>query len=63
MAVMLHGTVGLQHAAMAIYQYYHDKAPVLIIVEGRYIFRQEQTANDIAGLTRAFTNGIRNQNL
>jgi len=56
MAVMLHGTVGLQHAAMAIYQCYHDKTPVLIIV-GRddTFFRQEQTANDIAGLTRAFT--------
>ena len=56
MAVMLHGTVGLQHAAMAIYQCYHDITPVLIIV-GRddTFFRQEQTANDIAGLTRAFT--------
>jgi thiamine pyrophosphate-dependent acetolactate synthase large subunit-like protein len=56
MAVMLHGTVGLQHAAMAIYQCYHDKTPVVIIV-GRddTFFRQEQTANDIAGLTRAFT--------
>ena len=56
MAVMLHGTVGLQHAAMAIYQCYQDKTPVLIIV-GRddTFFRQEQTANDIAGLTRAFT--------
>lgn len=56
MAVMLHGTVGLQHASMAIYQCYHDKTPVVIIV-GRddKFFRQEQTANDIAGLTRAFT--------
>ena len=56
MAVMLHGTVGLQHASMAIYQAYHDKTPILIIV-GRddKFFRQEQTANDIAGLTRAFT--------
>ena len=56
MAVMLHGTVGLQHASMAIYQCYHDKTPVVIIV-GRddKFFRQEQTANDIAGITRAFT--------
>ena len=56
MAVMLHGTVGLQHASMAIYQAYHDKTPIIIIV-GRddKFFRQEQTANDIAGLTRAFT--------
>ena len=56
MAVMLHGTVGLQHASMAVYQCYHDKTPVVIIV-GRddKFFRQEQTANDIAGITRAFT--------
>ena len=56
MAVMLHGTVGTQHASMAIYQAYHSKTPVLIIV-GRddKFFRQEQTANDIAGLTRAYT--------
>ena len=56
MAVMLHGTVGLQHASMAIYQCYHDKTPVVIVV-GRddKFFRQEQTANDIAGITRAYT--------
>jgi acetolactate synthase-1/2/3 large subunit len=31
-AVMAHGTVGLQHAAMAIYNAYCDRAPVYIIV-------------------------------
>ena len=56
MAVMLHGTIGLQHASMAIYQAYHSQTPIVILV-GRddTFFRQEQTANDIAGLTRAFT--------
>ena len=56
MAAMLHGTVGTQHASMAIYQAYHSKTPMVLIV-GRddTFFRQEQTANDIAGLVRAFT--------
>lgn len=56
MAVMLHGTVGVQHAAMAIYQAYHSQTPIVIIV-GRddKFFRQEQTADDIAGMVRAFT--------
>ncbi len=56
MAVMLHATVGVQHAAMAIYQAYQSQTPIVIIV-GRddQFFRQEQTANDIAGMVRAFT--------
>ena len=56
MAVMLHGTVGTQHAAMALYQAYHGRTPVVVIV-GRddTFFRQEQTATDIAGITRAYT--------
>ena len=31
MAVMVHGTVGLQHAAMAIYNAYCDRVPVYIL--------------------------------
>ena len=31
MAVMVHGTVGLQHAAMAIYNAYCDRVPVYVI--------------------------------
>jgi acetolactate synthase I/II/III large subunit len=31
MACMIHSTVGLQHAAMAIYNAYADRAPVLVI--------------------------------
>src|SRR3954469_1985093 len=31
MAVLVHGTVGLQHAAMAIYNAYCDRVPVYII--------------------------------
>ena len=32
MAVLVHGTVGLQHAAMAIYNAYCDRVPVYVIV-------------------------------
>src|SRR5690242_8033529 len=31
MAAMVHSTVGIQHAAMAIYNAYSDRAPILII--------------------------------
>ena len=56
MAVMLHGTIGTQHASMAIYQAYQSQTPILILI-GRddSFFRQEQTANDIAGLVRPYT--------
>ena len=56
MAVMLHGTIGLQHASMAIYQAFHSMTPVVMIV-GRDdgFFLQQQTANDIAGIARGFT--------
>lgn len=56
MAVMLHGTVGTMHAAMAIYQAYHSMTPVIIIV-GRSdtYFNRQQSANDIAGIVRSYT--------
>ena len=31
MAAMVHGTVGLQHAAMAIYNAYADRAPIVVL--------------------------------
>src|SRR6202521_1274963 len=31
MAALVHGTVGLQHAAMAIYNAYADRAPILVL--------------------------------
>ena len=31
MAVLAHGTVGLQHAAMAVYNAWSDRAPVMIM--------------------------------
>ena len=56
MVVLLHGTIGTMHAAMAIYQAYHSQTPVIMIV-GRsdtYFLRQ-QSADDIAGIARSFT--------
>lgn len=56
MAVMLHGTIGLLHASMAIYQAFHARAPVVILVgRDNDFIRREQSADDIAGLARAYT--------
>jgi len=56
MAVMLHGTVGTMHASMAIYQAYHNRIPMLLII-GRddKFFLQQQSADDIAGIVRPIT--------
>lgn len=56
MAVLLHGTIGTMHASMAIYQAFHSQTPIVMIV-GRSdtYFNREQSANDIAGIVRAFT--------
>ncbi len=56
MAVMLHGTIGLMHASMAIYQAYQTQTPVVIIA-GRddTNFLRAQSADDIAGIVRSFT--------
>ena len=56
MAVMLHGTIGLMHASMAIYQAFQTQTPVVIIA-GRddTNFLRGQTANDIAGIVRSYT--------
>jgi len=55
MCAMLHGTIGLQHASMAIYQAYHSGTPLLIIAGRDDGFIQAHTANDMAGLVRSFT--------
>ena len=61
MAVLAHGTVGLQHAAMAIYNAWCDRVPVYIII-GNYndaaIRRPAEWyhgVQDAAGLVRDFT--------
>jgi acetolactate synthase I/II/III large subunit len=55
MAALLHGTLGLQNAAMAIYQAFSGRIPVVLLVgrdDGHF---QSHTADDIAAIVRSFT--------
>ncbi len=61
MAVMCHGSVGLQHAAMAIYNAWVDRVPVMIITgSGRDAAKRRpgtewnHSVQDAAGLVRDF---------
>ena len=60
--VCVHGTVGLQHAAMAIYNAYCDQAPVIIVggnisdaAERRGRVEWLHSVQDIAAMVRDFT--------
>ena len=55
MCAMLHGTIGVQHAAMSIYQAYYDRTPVLLIAGRDLGFIAAHSANDMAGMVRSFT--------
>ncbi len=55
MAALLHGTIGIQHAAMSIYQAYYDRTPVVMIAGRDEGFILAHTANDMAGMVRSFT--------
>jgi acetolactate synthase I/II/III large subunit len=55
MAVLLHATVGIQNAAMAIYQAFLGRAPVVLIVGRDQGFIAAHGAEDMAGLVRAYT--------
>src|SRR5436190_2746159 len=55
MAALLHGTIGVQHAAMSIYQAYYDRTPALLIAGRDLGFIQAHSANDMAGMVRSFT--------
>ena len=52
---LLHGTIGIQHAAMSIYQAYYDKVPVLMIAGNDPDFIPAHTAHDMAGMVRSYT--------
>ena len=56
MCALIQGTIGLQHASMAIYQAFQGMVPVIILV-GRddKHFLQAHTADDVAGVVRPFT--------
>ncbi len=54
MAAFVHGTIGLQHASMAIYNAYGDRVPVLIVAGlGRDAVRAH-AATDMATMVRDF---------
>ena len=55
MLALLHGTIGIQHAAMSIYKAYYDRVPVLMIAGNDADFIPAHTAHDMAGMVRGFT--------
>ena len=55
MCALLHGTIGLQHAGMAIYQAYYSGTPVVLLAGRDDGFIQAHTANDMAGIVRHMT--------
>jgi thiamine pyrophosphate-dependent acetolactate synthase large subunit-like protein len=55
MMALLHGTIGIQHAAMSIYQAYYDRVPVVMIAGNDPDFIPAHTALDMAGMVRSFT--------
>jgi acetolactate synthase I/II/III large subunit len=55
MLAALHGTIGIQHAAMSIYQAYYDRVPVVMVAGNDVDFIPAHTAVDMAGMVRSFT--------
>ena len=55
MLAMLHGTIGIQHAAMSIYQAYYDRVPVVMLAGNDPDFIAAHTAHDMAGMVRSYT--------
>ena len=55
MCALLHGTIGLQHGSMALYQAFYAGTPMVVIAGRDDGFIQAHTANDMAGLVRSYT--------
>lgn len=55
MCALLHGTLGIQHASMAIYQAYYSGTPILLLAGRDDHFIQAHTADDMAAMVRSFT--------
>jgi acetolactate synthase-1/2/3 large subunit len=55
MCALLHGTIGIQHASMAIYQAYYSGTPIVLLAGRDDGFIQAHTANDMAGIVRHIT--------
>ncbi len=54
-SALLHGTIGIQHGAMSVYQAYYDRVPVLMIAGNDPDFIAAHTAHDMAGMVRSYT--------
>jgi thiamine pyrophosphate-dependent acetolactate synthase large subunit-like protein len=55
LVALLHGTLGLQHASMALYQAYYGGVPMILLIGRDKGFIQAHTADDMAAMTRGFT--------
>ena len=55
MLALVHGTIGLQHASMAIYNAYYDRVPIVMIAGNDRGDIPSHTAHDMAGMVRSFT--------
>ncbi len=55
MCAMLHGTIGIQHGSMAIYQAYYAGTPLLLLAGRDEGFIQAHTADDMAAMVRSYT--------
>ncbi len=55
MLALLHGTIGVQHGSMSIYQAYYDKVPVVMFAGNDLDFIPAHTAHDMAAMVRGFT--------
>ena len=55
MMALLHGTLGIQHASMAIYNAFYDRVPIFMVAGNDPDFIQAHTAHDMAGMVRSFT--------
>ncbi|HTM02277.1 MAG TPA: thiamine pyrophosphate-binding protein [Vicinamibacterales bacterium] len=55
MCALLHGTIGVQHGSMSIYQAYYDRVPALLLAGRDLGFIAAHSANDMAGMVRSFT--------
>lgn len=55
MCALLHGTIGIQHASMAIYQAYYAGTPMLLLAGRDDGFIQAHTADDMAAMVRSYT--------
>ena len=54
MMALLHGTVGIQHAAMAIYNAYGDRVPVVMIAGNGENAVRAHAAQDMAAMVRDY---------